>query len=179
MKLLSLLLCLGLVACAPDTDTPYSPVGIIAGDSVMASLPLESYQGAALENRAVGGTHCDDAVADLITQEPTALVILGCGHNGSSLDEDIMALEMAIGWCALNCGQLIILNVNPVYIRPTRAAKITSLNLWLDQQPVTVLDFYSWSVANQTTEMFHDGLHPTVVGYERLIEELFNTGEIE
>jgi len=171
---------LSLTACGDGGETTYGD-GLIVGDSIMASLPITTYQGVRMENLAQGGTHCVSAVDILVSAGPRDTVILGCGHNGFVPDLIKVQIERAIEHCRMNCRQLVLVNINPVLKyadkTPERLAQTIELNAWIDEMGEThniqILDFFSWSMANQTTEMFYDTLHPTPLGYEYLVSEVF------
>lgn len=179
MKNLILLLTLAaLTACGSKNENDsYDPAvyntGLIVGDSVMRGLPLTEYKGLTMENLAVGGTHCSDALEVLKSSPPRRLVILGCGHNGTDPARVIPDIQEVIDWCSVNCGRLIIVNLNPVRSREGREAKVKVINEWLSMQDIEVLDFYHWSVRRQDPYFFKDGLHPTAEGYQHLIQDLF------
>jgi len=181
MKILALLLLLILTSCASGNGTPLT-TGLIVGDSIMAGLPLEKYRGIDLENKAVGGTHCSDSVEVLKASGRQGLVILGCGHNGFIPDRIKASILEAIQFCNFNCEKMIIVNINPVLkyaeAMPDRLEQTIELNAWIEDQGVEVLDFFSWSMANQNTDMFFDTLHPTPAGYEVLLNEVFLTDEV-
>lgn len=171
-----LLVFLFLTACGGSESGPET--GLITGDSIMAGLPLDSYRGVNLENKAVGGTHCADAVDALESSGKQKLVILGCGHNGFKPDVIKADILRALAYCDLNCEKMIIVNINPVLkyaeSQPDRLNQTIELNEWIDAQGVEVLDFFTWSMENQNELIFHDTLHPTAAGYDKLIDEVFN-----